>query len=380
LGIRILARQFGIQSVHGALGVAHTDTGLQARGSHEPSGAAIRLRVAMPVWRYPYVGTPGREHSLKSGRSDASDGERVVSDPDRPAGDAGIAEEAVTPEPVPQHSERTGFVAGREETADGRNYGQCAEIIVGHGLTQNRLGFGSAADGEALAGRVAEDLVEDPIELLPVLIFGIGDWAARCVLHHHDACRERLEQERVDEAEDCRIGPDADCQAGGCRGRKAGIPAHVASGISEILPQGGQPGKSGVVAARFLCPCQAAEALQGIAPGILLGHTVRLLLRRSHFEVMGEFVLEIPFQIAGTQRRCQPFDPRHRSSFTQTTRHSMLPDGDAVKSKIESLSPRGVDQSARRVLAGNLRPAQPGYARVRLLNFTPSERLPPAHI
>src|SRR5258708_6344092 len=74
--------------------------GLEARGGNQPSRAAVSLGVAMKIWSDPNVGAPRSQPAVKGRRRHAGDGESSAIDPDGLAGNSGIAEESVAPEPV----------------------------------------------------------------------------------------------------------------------------------------------------------------------------------------------------------------------------------------------------------------------------------------
>jgi hypothetical protein len=106
LRIGILARKLGIQAVHRGLSPLCRDAGLEARGRHQPSHAAIALTVAMQIWCDPNVGAPRSQPAVKRRRRDAGDGEGFAIDPDGLAGNGQIAQEPVAPEPVTDYGER----------------------------------------------------------------------------------------------------------------------------------------------------------------------------------------------------------------------------------------------------------------------------------
>jgi hypothetical protein len=133
-------------------------------------------------------------------------------------------------------------------------------------------------------------------------------------LNHHHVRWKRLEHEGIDEAKNGGIGADTHGHAGCCGGCESRSLPHIADGISKVLAKCCDPRESGLVAARILGACQAAETAQHLAASFLRSCTGGGFAR-SHIEVKPALVDVL--SSFGRAARSQTSDPRHRRLLSE---------------------------------------------------------------
>ena len=178
-------------------------------------------------------------------RQDADDGVRFVVQQDRPVDNRWVGAELVDPQDVAQDDDlflpEPIFIGQKRPTQRGPNAEDLEEVWRDSAAAQlNRVaGAGECGRPAGLGGHEIEDLVV----LLPVEEIQRGDAvpvaARRLFEHAHDAIgvviRQRTEHQAVHEAEDRRVGADAERQRQDRHRREAWACSERSQGVTQVL-------------------------------------------------------------------------------------------------------------------------------------------------
>ena len=208
----------------------HAQVALAAR----PFGKAAVERL--PRLEVVGDGGVGRHHQPEAGRHHPDDDRRPAVDVDPPADDAGIAAVAPLPHRVAQQDRGRGgdgVVIGLERAAERGLGAEQREVVGGDEADAQLLGIVLA--GQRRGGRPdGAEAVEPRGAVVEVLQLGTRERRPRIALggligpHEHQPIRipegQRLDQQRVGDAEDGGVGGDAEGQGGERRRRRSPAP------------------------------------------------------------------------------------------------------------------------------------------------------------
>jgi hypothetical protein len=240
----------------------------------------------------------------------------------RPADDVRIGGELLPPVAVREDNGlmRFGAIVRLKQTSRLRPDLQHAEIVgrdedgAARGRQHSRsiAEYGFVADGErqhlrehaVVALKGLEECVWERERLLrgPRADSGDGFGRAECV---GTIDRQRFEEQRVEHGEDRRVGADAQCERehghGGDGRRAAHHAQRMASVLAEILDRANSARVATFVGS-LVHPTKGSPrrvACHG------LGHAARLEFARPFIEMKADFIVELGFDLVGTQEGAQ---------------------------------------------------------------------------
>ena len=232
-------------ALHVGAGLLDGDARLQARDAVQPWVIAAILPAG--VFRRLADRRPQLDaaRELEVGRHDADHREAAVVERHLLIEDAGVAAEAPLPERVAEHGDRLRarlvFVIGEEAAPQGID-AQRLEQLSRHHAAGQPLGLARARQVVALAA-VDADVLEDLVLRPPVLVVRVSDGHLinlRARLPQVDeplgfGVGQRLEQHRIDDAEDGRRRADAERQRQHRDEGEAGVPEQHARAVAQVL-------------------------------------------------------------------------------------------------------------------------------------------------
>jgi hypothetical protein len=275
----MFARHALADRAHLGVGLRRTHAGFQPGDDADVTGVAVRRHVEILVdrgtrnvagaSRHPEFGARtgrrlGRDERPEEVARHHGDHEpRTAVQRDRPADDRRIAAEPARPQPVAEHDGGRIRAAAVKRVAEERTRAEHVEERGRHAGSLDRLGLAGAGErvadvrqrGGALEARRLAAEVEHPARP-----HRVGRTLGRPVPQEHEPAgvgeRQRPQERRIDDAEDGRVGADAQREREDRHGRESGRlaePAHrVRQVLSEIPPHAlGHGGLDGRAARRL---------------------------------------------------------------------------------------------------------------------------------
>ncbi len=250
-------RDIRADGVHLRAGLLQAHAGLELAHRAEPVEVAGHVG-GLERQRLPDLGEGAVEHGAAG--HDAGHLIGFVIEADGLADDGWVPAELALPEGMTQHYD---FVfaelvfVGAEGAAERGANAQNVEVVGrdAHATQQGWLAGAGQGRGPAALGR---HVFENLVLLDPVQIVEGGDAVGAAVgpllQHAHDALGigvgERVEQDRVDEAEDGRIGADAEGEGEKGDKSEAGALEQSAGGVTQVLQELGHDAPSSLIRAR----------------------------------------------------------------------------------------------------------------------------------
>ncbi len=287
-----------------------------------------------------------RRNVLERRRHDADDDVRIVVERHAAPDDRGIAAESPVPERVAQDDDSRPAVAivGRREVAaaNGSN-AERAEVVGADGLSAQPLGFGATL--ERRRPRLERrERVERMIPQQNLAIRSERDRHRRSVVadvrdHQHAVgvrVGKRLEENRIDRAEDDGRRPDAECQRDRADGGEAGIRAKPPESVTDVDDQRLESALPSGVAHALSRDGRIAELDPRGAMRGAVRHAARDVRVRGAIQIVEDLVVQFGVggaaireraQAAGQlspERHCQPSALNRRATALARRRQSAV--------------------------------------------------------
>ncbi len=230
-----------------------------------------------------------------------------------PADDRRVAAPGAQPVRMAEDQHRLGawlVVVGREGAAEERPGAEHAEEVGRDDAGLHAFGLAAAEEvephrvvlGETGEGVLAPPQVLDVRHREPLLLVGVERQA---LVEHHQpvglAVRQLVQQDATHDAEDRRVGADAQGERRHHRAGVARVPAQQAEREAHVLAQRLQPPVAARRAGRFLGRLEAAQLQRGAACRLLGRGALAQLRRRLHGEVEAQLLVELGLQAAALE-------------------------------------------------------------------------------
>ena len=282
----------------------------EARNHHHGPGRAGR--------RDPDVRGTLDHETVEPWRGDADDRERVAVDAHRAAQHPGVAIESGSPPAVADDRHRV--IRWVRRPADDRRHAEVAEEVRRDPIDlAGRLRRAVDSDRGTVEAPEADDVGHD----LAVSAHRIEDRRLkngkrfpeparhdRNDLDLHEAVRradrQRAQQQTVDEAEERRVGADAEGERQRHdNGERGALPEH-SDRVAHVLREDVEPGQAALLAVHFAETVRPAELQEGLASRVRGGEPAPLEFVGQELEVRPQLFVELTLQPILRDERSQP--------------------------------------------------------------------------
>ena len=244
----------------------------------------------------------------EAGRHDADHFARHPVELDDASDDAGVAAEFPLPQAVAEDGVAVtadGIFPCSERAAQLRGHAQNREEVRRdeRGAQSDRLA--AAGEIDLVAIRVPGDIHRsDLLAHLDERALRVGPGDADEALRR--SVGQRFEQNSIHEAEDRRIGAQAERQSEHDDGAEARVLAKAARAIADVLKRGLQEAHSASIATALLCLIEPADLAQGLPPRLLRAHARVRALPDGFLQVIPQLLVQLLFHSPAPKERTQP--------------------------------------------------------------------------